>query len=776
MMGVAAVALDQGYRVVVVLAGDKDDLRQQTARRFNSQLLRQSDPIPNAGDATTLGTRRGPGPLGGFAPPYQLDANQFSLLQVRMESALDKGQPCLVVVKKNVASLRDLQGALQYLYGRFGVESLPTLVFDDECDEASVDSVETTIPMAIANLWRRPGGETPRAAYLGYTATAAANLLQDSANELYPEHSVYLLRYPGEQETAIEYREPNPDAWYSGGDCFYRTFGDEPGEASNFLINVSIERAHLSLPIEQNPSLLDALRAYFVAGAYRLAADPSRTFADPVNWPQPHSMLVQTSAATDEHTRWAKGIEGVLGGRQLPDRSIAFDADLLETQVTHDESLWRCWYERFDASRERIYEERPHVVVQPPITWSQVKARLREVFESTRLKVVNSDPTMGVSLDFSSRRLTSGAILAPQDIYVIVVGGAKLSRGLTIEGLCVSYFVRWTPNPTEDTVLQMSRWFGYRGPYLEYCRVFTTIGIAESLRQMQENDVDLRFQLAELMAEMKSPAQAALVLRANPRALPTSKMGTGLLVDLAFSPYTNVFRNVEIGALGEANQKVTLDLTKRIRDRDGKVVTSATGVHRGVLSRGWAATEVADILDSFAFSVHNPPVDANPMREFYRATTPERPIVSHFSASDDPYQLAAYLRAWSADAAIGKGPPRFNVGFAFGEMRLERDPFDFALVNRQVSADGRVIGGWTGRSANWDGDAFFDSPSRDFRIVGSQQRQVGADGLFLLYVIHKNAAGRSGEGQKRLWHTPMLAVSVPAGGPVFRRVVADGRS
>src|ERR1043166_712610 len=121
--------------------------------------------------------------------------------------------------------------------------------------------------------------------------------------------------------------------------------------------------------------------------------------------------------------------------------------------------------------------------------------------------------------------MSSGEELPPQDIYVIVVGGTKLSRGITLEGLCVSYFTRWVPNPTEDTVQQMSRWFGYRGPHLEFCRLFTGKAVYDSLRQMSENDTHLRYQLAELMRVGGSLKDAILVLRANPRALPTGKMG-----------------------------------------------------------------------------------------------------------------------------------------------------------------------------------------------------------------------------------------------------------
>ena len=138
MIGVAAVAIDQGFRIVIVLAGLKDDLRRQTARRFNRQLLRQVDEIPDTGGATTGPGRLGPGPLGGYSLPYHHDANYVPTLQVQIERALRKGEPAVLVVKKNPKSLQAVTNALSVVYRRHGSDSLPTLVLDDECDEASI--------------------------------------------------------------------------------------------------------------------------------------------------------------------------------------------------------------------------------------------------------------------------------------------------------------------------------------------------------------------------------------------------------------------------------------------------------------------------------------------------------------------------------------------------------------------------------------------------------------------------------------------------------------
>ena len=209
MIGVAAVALDQGFRIAIVLAGLKDDLRRQTARRFNSQLLQQNDPVEGLPGHTTMGGETGPGPLGGFALNYFLDANQVPTLQVQMERALENGEPCVIVVKKRPPSLLAVTNALRVISLRFGIDSLPVLVLDDECDEASVAAPgeDHIIPISIAGIWQGIS-PTPRVAYVGYTATAAASLLQDPENELFPSHFVQILRYPAPEDGPSYLRSP----------------------------------------------------------------------------------------------------------------------------------------------------------------------------------------------------------------------------------------------------------------------------------------------------------------------------------------------------------------------------------------------------------------------------------------------------------------------------------------------------------------------------------------------------------------------------------------
>ena len=136
--------------------------------------------------------------------------------------------------------------------------------------------------------------------------------------------------------------------------------------------------------------------------------------------------------------------------------------------------------------------------------------------------------------------------------------------------------------------------------------------------------------------------------------------------------------------------------------------------------------------------------------------------------NNDPYVAAAYLRYWALQGH--SSPPLFNVGVIFGAMLDGNEPFDFPLLNRKVSKSGRMEGAWSGASASWRGDAYFDNP--DEKLVGFNSRRLeGAEGLLLLHVVHKDATGRSGGGIARDCHSPTLGLAIPAGGPSFSVVV-----
>ena len=260
----------------------------------------------------------------------------------------------------------------------------------------------------------------------------------------------------------------------------------------------------------------------------------------------------------------------------------------------------------------------------------------------------------------------------------------------------------------------------------------------------------------------------------NPRSLPTAKIGEGRVFDLAYSPFEVVLRRVEVvdAEMQSRNERRAARLIEKIESRNPERVSSTTGSGRGIVSRAWSVEEVIEVLESQEFSDHNPSTKANPLREHYREPWPGRALVRGRTILDDPYQLAAYLRLWKdrGDA------PLFNVGVAYGEMTSETEPFQLPLVNREITAVGEVIGGWTGRRASWRGDQYFDNTKYIAGGAKPRARGKGEPGLLLLYVVHRLARGRHQRGIQRSSHTPVYALAIPDGGPLLRRVVVDRRA
>lgn len=771
MIGLSARALDLGYKVVVVLAGLKDDLRAQTARRFNTQLLRQRDAIKNSPASFTLSHAEASRRVSALSPPYYLDCHQWHLFHVRMMGAIADGRPLIAVIKKNQASLTQMRDHVRQLWRRFGQEQVPLLVLDDECDEASVEPDEATpTPQLIADLWRPLGRElTSTVSYVGYTATAAANLLQNPDNELYPSDFVVPLRTPANRDSAETFSEPHPHRWYCGGEAFYERLVRPMEGGGSLLVDARITPAELAGLPSDCESLRYAVRLYLLTAAIKSAEWIGAPVAGAPVLGAPHTMIVQASTAISDHERWAEAVRRIIG---LSAPTSACDWDRIAADIAANGPSWAEALASINRSRIAVNETHPHPWPLRVFAFDDLVARLKLLVPLLRLRVLNSAPGAVDSLDFDGRTLEDGTRVPPEDMLSIVVGGGRLSRGLTIEGLAISFFARQADLPTEDTLLQLSRWYGYRGPHLDLCRVVTGPSVAAELVWAHEHDRELRARLFQLARDRRTPREAGVILSSIPHGLPTAKLGIGKVRDVCFSPWTRVFNYVECGALAVANQTVAEYFYEEVRTRQTTSILRPDGSVRGLVSAGWSSDDVIEVLEGLQFTDHNPDGDQSVFGAAYRKCDRDRPTRALLPEDRDPYAVAAYLRYWKAEVGRVGGPtPVFNACVAFGSERTDDVALDFPLSNREVMAGGFVNGGWVGRSDNWPGDQFFDLGGSACESV----RKADESGLMLMYVIHKVATGRRGRGIARSAHSPMFGIVVPDGGPTLRRVVVAPR-
>lgn len=813
MISLAAKALDLGYRLVLVLGGLRDDLRTQTALRFTSELLQRGDLVYPKSDQPRYTHKRGAGYHGTmkdcWSSHYASDVTQNEAFLSTIGRKARAGQAILIVTKKNVATLNRARDAVLYASESLGPGKLPILVLDDECDEASVSGIDDApTPERIVEIW---GDVNQYVTYIGLTATPAANLLQDTESALFPTSPVRVFRNSSAMESAVTYLEPRVDRRYCGSQVFYRMC--EENERRNVFLRCDMSDSEFAGEPGHDGELEEALIAYFVSGAIRLAVDSDRrSFGGTGEFPRPHTMLAHTEGSMQGHWDLCHRVVAItrrLGGRDTvvrdnlkrvkPSRRLS-SADL-ENWLAIDPARWSRWYDEFCRGQTALQEILPDYVGTSIPEWPTVKAALAEVFANVQLRVINSDDlALDEPLDFHPTFSADGQV-RPRDIYSIVIGGNRLSRGLTIEGLCISYYTRNSAVFSEDTTVQRERWFGYRGAHLEFCRLFTHRDLAIRLKRFHEHDDDLRRQLAINVAHGRSAIDATFRFLKLADSRPTSKLGRGFEGAIEISGARLFVDRVQMGngekekVAASANQDHVVPYVQRVMT-NGRSVFGSSGKQLAWVLDGVPALSIAEFLDGFRFTFHNP----NPgvgfrfnLKEWHRQPVSELAVANGgLAPSSDPLLVAAYLRFWKYAYERCRGNPRanifraedtvsdwipcpaptFNLAVRLGRLKpAGASPFNYPLLDREVSVSGKVGSRWGGRGAGGFGDEWIDMAPPDGNVDAT--RDIGTAGLVLLQVISREAKGLEGVGCTYEFDRPMIGVIVPVGGPCIQFVVTN---
>lgn len=434
---VIAKAADAGYKLVVVFSGIDNGLRRQTQLRLNRELTGYPGNPPHAVEQP---------PVGKQWHQFTTDTLDGDFNRGRANTAALQGsQPVILVVKKNGAVLRRLKAWFEEASEEIR-RGLPALFIDDEADQASVDTRGSyqqeegfdpndpnfDEPAVINRRIREMLNLFPRRAYIAYTATPFANVLIPHDNyggatgdDLYPRDFLIDL--------------PKPRGYF-GTEEFFGRFDPASGESVSGLDVLrdvpDAEVAQLLGNNELTPSLEEALYAFMLAGAAR--AHRGKPDA-------PCTMLVHTTQRIADQT---------------PTRA------LIESRFNELKDEWR--YDRHNGLRDKLkklWDEDFKPTTQgvqsaTVVEFEDIEEYIAAFTRAVQVREINSE--RGDVLDFD---------LEPT-LKAIAIGGNKLARGLTLEGLLVSYFARQSPQ--YDTLLQMARWYGYRGGYEDLTRIYTT--------------------------------------------------------------------------------------------------------------------------------------------------------------------------------------------------------------------------------------------------------------------------------------------------------------
>ena len=485
--GLICRAVDAGYRLVVVLAGMHNSLRSQTQLRLDEGFLGIDTQLRQvaAADDGFAAAALGAGRLVGISriPAASLttsdERGDFGLAKARSAGIVPGDAPVLLVVKKNGAILRNLREWLLNVSGLGDprqVRDFSVLVIDDEADNASINTkAPTDEPTRVNEAIRRLLACFDRRAYVGYTATPYANIYIDPEAEheelgpdLFPASFIEYLRAPTN--------------YFGPSRLFGAELDDEPlplyrqiRDAESWIPDRH-KNGHVPGPLPG--SVRTAIHQFVLARAARIARGEVRAH---------NSMLIHVTRFTLVQDAARSQVEEEL---ELLKSRIKF-GDGRGPSIRAE--LEREWNEDFLPTTEEMAAEDA-----PGITWAEIDPLLTEAVDPIVVKTINGTATD--ALDYFEHRASG--------LNAIVIGGDKLSRGLTLEGLTVSYYLR--ASKAFDTLLQMGRWFGYRSGYEDLCRLWTSERLWNAYGEVTLANEELIREFEEMASQQLTPSDYGL--------------------------------------------------------------------------------------------------------------------------------------------------------------------------------------------------------------------------------------------------------------------------
>ena len=518
--GLICKAVDAGYKLIIVLAGVHNNLRSQTQLRLDEGFLGFDTQHERAFRENNLWI--GVGKIEQNSVAHSLTSS-LSDFNVGAANAIginfNTNEPIIAVVKKNG---RILDRLLQWLSaqaveinGKKVIRNKSLLLIDDEADNASINTkpehdTATKINRSIRDILRL----FDKSGYVGYTATPFANIfIPIVEDELFPRDFIINLPVPSN---------------YIGPDKVFGFQLVEDEEVSETVLPIVqrvddfhnfIPNGHKNddtLPANAPPSLQLAIKCFILTCAIRRLRGQVNVH---------NSMLVHVS----RYIAWQQQIKTVVESVfDFYRRGIEMNiASVIEEfrQVFEDDADT---YKSFTTTSEIILDSQlkdidPNIRIHK---WADVLANLNDAASRIQVKEINGGSAD--ALNYFDHK---------NGLSVIAIGGDKLSRGLTLEGLSVSYYLR--ASKMYDTLMQMGRWFGYRPGYVDLCRLFTSRELNEWFCHIALASEELRSEF-DYMADVagSTPEQYALKVRTHPGVLQISasnKIRRAVTIDISWA-------------------------------------------------------------------------------------------------------------------------------------------------------------------------------------------------------------------------------------------------
>ncbi|MFG1292893.1 Z1 domain-containing protein [Xanthobacter versatilis] len=674
--GLICKAADAGYRLIVVIAGIHNNLRNQTQARIDEGFIgRDTGRLAHANKAQRqkiigvgqFDQREFPVSLTNTLRDFNKATATTNTSQIGQYNV-----PVVLVIKKNSSTLKNLLEWLKEHSVHQGTQmvSQPMLLIDDEADNASINTAYARDEVTRINgQIRELLSLFHRSCYVGYTATPFANIFIDPdtddetlKQDLFPRHFIIGLDAPsnyfGAQKVFLDARERH-----------VRLIDDNE--------DILPMRHKIDRPVDVLPeSLIRAVRAFIVARAIRNARGQQSAHA---------SMLINASRFTDVQGRLRSRVADVVDRMRA---AVAVDGAKGKAALHNPEvaALYAVWESEF-AEAEGA-------------DWPTVQARLHEVLVAARVVEVNASKR-SQPLDYDQA--------GEHGVTVIAVGGFSLSRGLTLEGLTISYFLR--NSMMYDTLMQMGRWFGYRPGYEDLCRIWILADGVGWYAHIHEAMDDLQTQLKRMELAKATPEQFGLAVRSHPESLivtARNKMGTGREFPM------------KVGLAGKLVETTRIRTDREQLDRNrqaGEVLAAAVKASglspqhpsRGTLFSGVSVDLIRDFLRAFHADASDPLTDPRLMSDYIDARAD-----TELREWDVLFASAQKADATSADLS------RIDMrafGRSVGEPDLRQGVLAISGTSRRVGSPGDERVGLTKEQIDAAINAFREERIRDGKPV-----------------------------------------------------------
>ena len=502
--GLICKAADAGYKVVILLAGITESLRQQTQERIDEGIvgytIRKVDKQIREG-RVGVGKDNKQRRASSFTTCVKDFVKGSNLISTTLS---EHNSLVLFVVKKNVSVLTKLHDWLknQNIDVRTNSINHPMLLIDDEADNASVNTKkDNTDPTKTNAIIRKICNLFQTANYVGFTATPFANVFIDPDSvdsmknaDLFPEHFIYTLPTPSSYIGA--------DKIFNKDEKYYRNLRfitdiEEPDYTSDEYkedTKVNIDELNSGTFYYRHTkewdgilpdSLKESIYCYYIANVVRdLRGHVTK----------PRSMLINMSRFVKVQSVIKEYVEKIQDNFI---RTIKYNFDENSAKNVHlslYKELEQLWNKHFYNVTDIIFAD----VIKKKHLLSAIYDIEADI---PKMEIIVVNGSSASKLDYKSN----------QSLRVIAIGGLALSRGLTLEGLLVSYFYRNTA--TFDVLMQMGRWFGYRPHYDDLFQIWTSQASVTWYREIAIAAAELKADIKKMFEQHLTPKDFGIKVR-----------------------------------------------------------------------------------------------------------------------------------------------------------------------------------------------------------------------------------------------------------------------